>query len=166
MLNPANARLLQPEDIEAWAASLRLVQNDPQRRESLGSKPVVMLPCTPGRRAPGRSWLDWRNSCLSNLQTHLASNLLRLALIALLLICLALALAWVSTGFTDIEGRVSFLLALTAGNGTACRRLAGFTERSPPPPARDLAGGRGFTAPGSRSHLDRDPARRRVCISG
>ena len=38
VLNPANAILLQPEDIEAWAASLHHLQNDPQRRESLGQQ--------------------------------------------------------------------------------------------------------------------------------
>jgi glycosyltransferase involved in cell wall biosynthesis len=36
VLNPDNAVLLDPEDIESWSTTLRLLQNDPQRREILG----------------------------------------------------------------------------------------------------------------------------------
>ena len=38
VLNPANAVLLNPEDIGDWAAALRTLQNDPQRRENLGEQ--------------------------------------------------------------------------------------------------------------------------------
>jgi glycosyltransferase involved in cell wall biosynthesis len=36
VLNPDNAVLLDPEDIESWSTTLRLLQNDPQRRKILG----------------------------------------------------------------------------------------------------------------------------------
>ena len=38
VLNPANAVLLDPEDVDGWAAALRLLQNDPRRRENLGQQ--------------------------------------------------------------------------------------------------------------------------------
>jgi glycosyltransferase involved in cell wall biosynthesis len=38
VLNPANAILLEPEDIDRWAAALNLLKNDPQRRENLGQQ--------------------------------------------------------------------------------------------------------------------------------
>jgi glycosyltransferase involved in cell wall biosynthesis len=36
VLNPDNAVLLDPEDVEGWSTALRLLQNDAQRREILG----------------------------------------------------------------------------------------------------------------------------------
>jgi len=38
VLNPANAVLLDPEDIDGWTAALRALQNDKQRREILGEQ--------------------------------------------------------------------------------------------------------------------------------
>jgi glycosyltransferase involved in cell wall biosynthesis len=38
VLNPANAVLLDPEDINSWSAALRTLQDDPLHRESLGQQ--------------------------------------------------------------------------------------------------------------------------------
>ncbi len=72
VLNPANAVLLDPETSRAWAAALRLCKTIRSAVKAWGNKPVVMRPYTPGRRTPGRSWLDWRNRMPERPSNHLA----------------------------------------------------------------------------------------------